>query len=256
MPHIHSIKDLLFNVQHGIVVAFIFVILFLFLKQSGMRFLILAMLAFISFECQAQLKSFIISVKGDTLNRVDNNGKKQGPWVVHTDDLRGEPGYEEEGYFENNKKEGKWRRYTLAGDLTAIENYKWGEKDGKQEYYTKMGDLLREESWYAANPDNPYDSVQVPDPVIPNKWETKIIKLEVASVEHGTWKFYDPSTGFIIRQETYFFGQKEKGNKTSADSTALAAGKAEKEKPKAVLEWEKKNSGKKKVKVRDGSTGY
>ena len=96
----------------------------------------------------------------------------------------------------------------------------------------------------------------MPDPVIPNKWETKIIKLEVASVEHGTWKFYDPSTGFIIRQETYFFGQKEKGNKTSADSTALAAGKAEKEKPKAVLEWEKKNSGKKKVKARYGSTGY
>ncbi|MBN8859081.1 MAG: DUF1800 family protein, partial [Sphingobacteriales bacterium] len=115
-----------------------------------MRFLILAMLAFISFECQAQLKSFIISVKGDTLNRVDNNGKKQGPWVVHTDDLRGEPGYEEEGYFENNKKEGKWRRYTLAGDLTAIENYKWGEKDGKQEYYTKMGDLLREKDYEIA----------------------------------------------------------------------------------------------------------
>jgi len=114
--------------------------------------------------------------------------------------------------------------------------------------------LLREESWRATNPENPYDSIQVPDPVIPNKYEMKIVKLEVASVEHGTWKFYDPSTGFIVKQETYFFGQKDKGNKDN--STAAATDKKETEKPKAVQDWEKKNSGKKKVKVRDGSTGY
>lgn len=54
-------------------------------------------------QSQAQLKSFIISVKGDTLNAVDNNGKKQGPWVVHVDALRGEPGYEEEGYYEDDR---------------------------------------------------------------------------------------------------------------------------------------------------------
>lgn len=204
-------------------------------------------------QSQAQLKSFIISVKGDTLNAVDNNGKKQGPWVVHIDALRGEPGYEEEGYYEDDQKEGVWRKYTLTGDLTAIENYKWGEKDGKQQYYTKMGDLLREESWRATNPENPYDTVQVPDPVIPDKWETKIVKLEVATVAHGTWKFYDPNSGFITKQENYFFGQKEKGG-YSTDSS-MVSNKAP-EKPKEVTEWEKNNSGKKKVKVRDGRTGF
>lgn len=217
-----------------------------------MRYIFIALL-FSSLQSQAQLKSFIISIKGDTLNRVDNNNKKQGPWVIHVDALRGEPGYEEEGYFADDIKEGLWRKYNLVGDLIAIENYKWGEKDGKQQYYTKMGDLLREESWRATNPENPYDTVQVPDPAIPDKWETKIIKLEVATVAHGTWKFYDPNTGFIIKQENYFFGQKEKN---SGNTTTATASKKVAEKPKAVAEWEKKNAGKKKVKVRDGRTGF
>ena len=219
-----------------------------------MRYLIFLLLL-VSVESQAQWKNFIISVKGDTLNRLDQSDKKQGPWVLRVEDLRGEPGYEEEGYFEDSKKIGIWRRYALTGDLTAIENYKWGEKDGKQQYYSKMGDLLREESWRATNPENPYDSVQVPDPVIPNKWETKIVKLEVASVAHGVWKFYDPSTGFITKQETYFFGQKDKKdleNKNASASQSKPAG----EKPKQVTDWEKENSGKKKVKVRDGSTAF
>ena len=217
-----------------------------------MRYIFILLL-FSSLQSQAQLKSFTISVKGDTLNQIDNNNKKQGPWVIHVDALRGEQGYEEEGYFADDKKEGPWRKYNLVGDLTAIENYKWGEKDGKQQYYTKMGDLLREESWRATNPENPYDTVQVPDPAIPDKWETKIVKSEVATVAHGTWKFYDPTTGFITKQENYFFGQKEKapGNITATEAPDKVV-----EKPKAVTEWEKKNSGKKKVKVRDGRTGY
>lgn len=219
-----------------------------------MRYLIFLLLL-VSFKSQAQWKNFIISVKGDTLNRLDQSDKKQGPWVVRVEDLRGEPGYEEEGYFEENKKTGLWRRYALTGDLIAIENYKWGEKDGKQQYYSKMGDLVREESWRATNPENPYDSVQVPDPVIPNKWETKIVKLEVASVAHGVWKFYDPSTGFITKQETYFFGQKDKKdleNKNASNTENKPAA----EKPKQVTDWEKQNSGKKKVKVRDGRTAF
>ena len=88
-----------------------------------MRYIIILLL-FSSLQSQAQLKSFIISVKGDTLNQIDNNNKKQGPWVIHVDALRGEQGYEEEGYFADDKREGVWRKYNLVGDLTAIENYK------------------------------------------------------------------------------------------------------------------------------------
>jgi hypothetical protein len=90
------------------------------LKYSA---LILALaVAHLSF---AQCKTYIIGVKGDTLNCTDNAGLKQGKWVVKTPPLRGEPGFEEEGEFKNNKKEGYWRRYSEQGDILAIENYKW-----------------------------------------------------------------------------------------------------------------------------------
>jgi hypothetical protein len=54
----------------------------------------------------SQWKSYIISPKGDTLNGIDRQDQKQGRWVNHYDELRGEPGYEEEGIYKDNRKEG------------------------------------------------------------------------------------------------------------------------------------------------------
>jgi len=228
-----------------------------------MRYLVFTAILFICLQSQAQLKSFIISVKGDTLNKVDNNNKKQGPWVMHVDDLRGEPGYEEEGYFEDDKKEGNWRRYALSGDLTAIENFKWGEKDGKQQYFTKMGDLLREESWRAIDPLNPYDTIRVYHLDNPDKYDLKIVKVESSAVKHGIWTYYDPERGTIIKTEEYVIDQLvsnkkpalNTGNTGSAKNTSAADSLlTTKKKPAEVLEYEKKNQ-KKKIKVRDGATG-
>ena len=56
-------------------------------------------LVLISVTASAQWKDYIVGVKGDTLNRIDMKGRKQGPWSIHVDNLRGERGYEEEGYF-------------------------------------------------------------------------------------------------------------------------------------------------------------
>src|SRR4051812_43428886 len=113
-----------------------------------MRYLIIvALFLFGGIKSEAQWKNYIISRKGDTLNRVDMKGLKQGPWSVHVDALRGEDGYEEEGFFKDDKKEGVWRRFTLEGDLIAYENYAYGMKDGKCTYFTISGEPLREESW-------------------------------------------------------------------------------------------------------------
>ena len=56
-------------------------------------------------QAQGQWKSFEISPRGDTLNRIDLQGKRQGPWFITVPELRGERGYEEQGYFEKDKKE-------------------------------------------------------------------------------------------------------------------------------------------------------
>jgi len=232
-----------------------------------MRFIFLFIIL-ISINGFSQWKSYIISVKGDTLNRVDMNDRKQGPWSIHADDLRGERGFEEEGYFENDKKEGTWRRYSLDGDKIAEENYRWGNKDGKCSYYTYTGGLLRVESWKAVNPDNPMDTVDVYDPKDPTKVVDRVaVKLTGFTLKHGLWTYYDPREGTIEETEKYWLdklvtdidGEDEELrpigisiSKNKLDTT----GKKPISKPQVVLDYEKKNAGKKKVKTRDGRTGY
>lgn len=230
------------------------------------------LLLFLTTSADAQWKSYILSVRGDTLNRVDQKGLKQGPWVVKVPDLRGERGYEEEGFFVNDQKEGRWVRYSLQGDKMAVENYRWGQKDGRCQYFNVVEDLIREESWLAANPKNPFDTIPIFDINDPTKIiRYQVVKLEESSVKHGTWRYYDPATGRIEKTEQWQLNKiKTKEDEEAAAATTdddltpidPATGKTAKKeeaktkaKPKEVLEYEKKNAGKKKVKVRTGSTG-
>src|SRR5690348_15240226 len=104
-----------------------------------MRYLIVLLLM-VSISSQAQWKSYKIGPKGDTLNCVDMTGKKQGGWVIQVPEVRGERGYEEEGYFENDQKEGVWRRFSMEGDMIAVETYHLGMKHGKAMYFTNAGE--------------------------------------------------------------------------------------------------------------------
>lgn len=216
----------------------------------------------------SQCKDFIIGVKGDTLNCVDRSGLKQGPWVIKVESLRGEPGFEEEGFFKNGNKEGIWRRYSLQGDLIAMENFRWGFRHGQNVYFNNMGNVVREEYWRAVDPQNPYDTVPVYDVDDPSKVVgTTVVKLEGQSLKHGTWTFYDPYTGTITKTEKWFLDKpaNKDGTAAAGDEDLLpldvsngksdTTGKKTAAKPKEVLEFEKKNSGKKKIKVRDGRTG-
>ena len=233
-----------------------------------MRFIIIFFLL-ISISGFGQWKDYKISVRGDTLNRVDMKDKKQGPWAIHVDDLRGERGYEEEGYFENDLKEGTWKRYSLDGVKISEENYRWGKLNGKQQYFTYFGGLMREESWRAMDPANAYDTVSVYDIKDPTKEiDRVIVKNDGYAVKHGKWNYFDPAEGVITSTEFYFMNklQTDDGELMSDDdikpikvgaSNSLSDTDSKKTvtKPQAVLDYEKKNAGKKKIKVRDGSTG-
>jgi hypothetical protein len=181
--------------------------------------------------------------------------------VVKVPGARGEPGYEEEGVYKDGKKEGVWRAYTQMGDLFAIEGYRWGNKDGVSQYFDIMG-LTRQESWKAVNPENPFDTVDVYDPVDPNKVRRQIVKLEGTAVKHGTWKYFDSRSGTITKTQKYFLDKIEDPMQAAmaGDAGSATDGQAEKTtkapaktKPKEVVEFEKK-VGKKKIKVVDGST--
>ena len=241
-----------------------------------MRYLLIAALILaIGKPAEAQWKSFTIGPKGDTLNRVDQKGLKQGPWVIHVDELRGERGYEEEGYFVNDRKEDVWKRFSLEGDLIALESYRYGMKHGKCMYFTNAGEPLREESWRAIDPNNPYDTVDVRDVNDPSKITGHVVvKLEPNSYKNGTWIYYNTMNGTVEKTEEWQMDkpkQKEEAVVTTAateegDLTPIDVANGTKgtpkkvepkpsNKPQAILDYEKKNSGKKKIKVRDGSTG-
>jgi hypothetical protein len=217
-----------------------------------MRQLLFFSILLITFRGYSQPGSFIIGVKGDTLNKTDLKNQKQGKWVVHVDEVRDEPGYEEEGEFKNNRKDGTWRIYSLEGDLTGLEFYRWGNKDGLCQYFNKSGALLREENWRALNPDKLYDTLEIEDIDHLNEYKTVVVKNEGVAIRDGQWKFYDPSTGMINKIQTYTLGKLETSkNDSGSDSTQVARTMV---KPKEVQDYEKKNAGKKKIKVRDGST--
>lgn len=199
----------------------------------------------------SQWKSYIIGVKGDTLNCVDRQDRKQGKWVNHVDEIRGEPGYEEEGEYRNNRKEGTWRIYSLVGDLMGVEYYKWGNKDGVAQYFASSGALLKEESWKALNPDKAYDTLQVEDVDHLDQYKTVIVKNDGVAIRDGVWKYYDPTLGTVIRTESYTLGKLNVVKGQTPSATDANASRTD-VKPKEVLDFEKK-VGKKKVKVQDGS---
>lgn len=216
-----------------------------------MRWILIAFLL-ISMNGFSQWKDYLLSGSGDTLNRVDLLGRKQGPWTHRYESLRGEPGYEEEGWYKNNRKEGVWRLYSLVGDLVGMEQYRWGLKDGLCQYFSMHGNLQLEQTWKAINPDKIYDTIDVEDPDKPDSYKQVIVKNEGAAVRHGVWKYYDPQSGSLVRTETYMLGKLEQ---EPVSPGAASEEKKTIQKPKEVLEFEKKNEGKKKIKVRDGSTG-
>ena len=206
---------------------------------------------------QAQYKSFKISANRDTLNRIDKKNLKQGKFVLRTEELRGEPGFEEEGIYKNNSKEGIWRRYNLLGDPIGFETYLHGGKDGFQQYYSPLGELLREENWRGYNPDAPYDTIAIYGTGSNEILDYKIVKAEQYSVKQGKWRYFEPVTGRLLKTEEW-----ERNNlvlpgaptKDAVTGNSLKAAKKEVAKTAEMLLWEKKNKGKKNV-IRNGQTG-
>ena len=224
-----------------------------FLKIRQLLILFIA-LFLIGMNGMAQYKSYKLNAEGDTLNAIDNSGLKQGKWVNHIDELRGEPGYEEEGIYKKDKKEGIWRLYNLTGDIIGVENYQLGGKHGIQQYYTYLGDLVREESWRAYNPDAPFDTIPVYGTGSNEIIDFKIVKAETYSVKHGEWKYFEPGSGRLMKLEKY-----DRGLLLPPDTVAkpvdVVKDKSKKvEKTPEMIQWEKKNSGKKKA-LREGKTG-
>lgn len=226
-----------------------------------MRFLLLPILIFSVNLISAQCKTYKLASNGDTLNCTDIKGLKQGKWIIATPKLRGEPGFEAEGVFLNDRKEGVWRSFNLMGDPIAQETFKWGNKNGRCLYFTLAG-IEREESWRAVNPERAYDTLDVVDPANPNQYERIVVKNDGNSIKHGVWKTYSPTTGALLETQEYIMGQlkedlalaKQANTKSMVQLTDSTKKQPIKALPKEVLDFNKKQAKKNKPVV-TGRTG-
>ncbi len=209
----------------------------------------------------AQCKSYRLSTNNDTINCTDTSNLKQGIWVNTVAALRGEPAYTEQGSYHDGLKEGTWYRFNDMEDVMAVENYRFGYKNGNSTYYNLFG-ILRQESWKAIDPKNPYDTIKVYDLEDASKYRWQVVRVDATTVKHGTWLYYDPQRNTIIRSEEYVLDElvsnpkktqlvginDKNGNGT--DSLTAAQNK-----PQEVLDFERLKGRKKKIILRDGATG-
>ncbi|HQW06710.1 MAG: toxin-antitoxin system YwqK family antitoxin [Flavobacteriales bacterium] len=87
----------------------------------------------------------------DTLNRVDEMGRKQGLWKV-TAPVAEKPGYEngqlvEEGRYTNSKRIGVWRRYWPNGKVMSEITYQMGRPRGEYKTFYPNGKTEELGSW-------------------------------------------------------------------------------------------------------------
>jgi len=89
--------------------------------------------------------------KGDTINIVDNNGLKQGKWIVFGKNVNN-PEYApeqivEEGYYKDGKKEGLWIKYYPSGVKRSEITYVGGRPKGPYRLYYENGKVEEEGNW-------------------------------------------------------------------------------------------------------------
>ncbi|MFL5751886.1 MAG: SpoIIE family protein phosphatase [Bacteroidia bacterium] len=100
---------------------------------------------------KTSLKEFDVFL-GDTINKVDKDGLKQGRWVFFGKDQRGLKNkilkhnqITEEGQYLNDKKNGTWKSYhTNTNKLKRELVYANGVTAGKAKFYTEKGKLKEE----------------------------------------------------------------------------------------------------------------
>lgn len=137
----------------------------------------------------------------DSLNKTDGKNRKQGTWFYKFEALRGEPAYAEFGNYKDDLRVGLWYKLDSEQRLMSIENYSRGVLNGTAQYY-ENGKLICIGTYRGLNPDVKFDSIWVTDPVTEYQ-ELVAVPSEKGTMKHGLWRYYDPETGQMVKEEEY-----------------------------------------------------
>lgn len=135
------------------------------------------------------------------LNQLDKKGRREGMWLAQYPERMGEDAYSEFGNYIGGRKNGTWYRMDPSGELLAIERFKNDVLDGEVKYF-EQGRLVCIGHYRGLNPGRAYDTILVLNPVTGFERLTPI-PTERGTIRHGMWRFYDPETGRLIREDDY-----------------------------------------------------
>jgi antitoxin component YwqK of YwqJK toxin-antitoxin module len=177
-----------------------------------MRFLAFTMIVFLGLlNCHAQ---------NDTINQLDQQGRKQGYWEKRLPD--GNLIYQ--GYFKDNKPVGEMRRYYESGEIKAIRYYKEDSDWSRAKIFYNNGEMASEGTYYLNLKDSTWTNYSfysgsvtsveqynkgMKQGVEKKFYENGKISEEIEwnmNVKHGKWRQYfnDGATKLIAN---YSFGK-------------------------------------------------
>ncbi len=92
----------------------------------------------------AQWRSYKI-YRGDTINRIDLQGRKQGLWLYFNDTYKN--GIIQQGFYKDGKKQGEWIVYYKNGNIKSKSFYKDNHIFGPVTTYYKDGTIREQGRW-------------------------------------------------------------------------------------------------------------
>lgn len=114
--------------------------------MKGMSFIVIMMVWTNLFA-----QSYELTANGDTINKIDTEGKRQGKWIImgkHKPGTCYQPEQKaEEGKYIDSKKNGLWIEYYCNGNLKGKIQYANGRPDGYCIIYHENGKIQEEGQW-------------------------------------------------------------------------------------------------------------
>jgi antitoxin component YwqK of YwqJK toxin-antitoxin module len=99
----------------------------------------------------AQSQTYELSLNGDTINKIDVNGKKQAKWIIYGKTKPGtcyRPDQEvEKGTYSDNRKTGIWVEFYCNGNMKNKLTFTNGRPDGYAIMYHENGKISEEGTW-------------------------------------------------------------------------------------------------------------
>ena len=134
-------------------------------------------------------------------NASDAQGKPHGFWYQQHEARMSDPPYTDFGSYSHGRKTGTWYTLDPEGSIAAIEAYRYNTLHGPCKYF-ENGRLWITGNYRGLNPDQPFDTIMVVDPITGAENEV-VVATDRGSLKHGYWRYYDTETGRLLRQEDY-----------------------------------------------------